>query len=93
MYHISFGLEADQVTLKDKKASDTTDDSDKDEKKKKKKADEDEVKPVSIDWNGEKEEADDDEEEEEKPLPMCKYGENCFRKQADHFKGKYFVSC
>eukprot|EP00026_Physarum_polycephalum_P002052 Phypoly_transcript_02056.p1 GENE.Phypoly_transcript_02056~~Phypoly_transcript_02056.p1 ORF type:complete len:782 (-),score=205.77 Phypoly_transcript_02056:108-2453(-) len=29
---------------------------------------------------------DDEEEEDEKPLPMCKFGENCYRKNAEHFK-------
>lgn len=29
--------------------------------------------------------------EDEKPLPMCKFGENCYRKNAEHFKGNNII--
>jgi len=45
-----------------------------------------EIRPIPLEGSDIHGSDSDDDDEEEKALPECKYGEGCYRKNAEHFK-------
>jgi len=54
--------------------------------KKQNQTDDAEIKPLPLEDGPSNTADDDDDEDEVPPLPMCKYGADCYRKNAEHFK-------